>query len=197
MAIDYKGTWEGLGIITENAMTLYPTTGIQETVRPTQGTMTEANIPNFDILLESGEICSRIPMQSPYYVEQLELRFDYFMGSCELEIEGVDYYGRKFKIEKHLGNENDSSPDPDEYVKRDYVEWVRVQKLVEFFRIKIKGPCRCRLTHIINKAYLYNNLIGMPYGFDAKDTFINRHGDKESIHHYVSDYNNLRRAIVP
>ena len=196
MAIDYKGSWEGLGIITENAVTLYPTTGIQETTRLKPGTDThEANIPKFDILLESGELCSRVPMQAPYYVEQLEFRFDYFMGNCELEIEGVDYYGRKFKIEKHLGVENDS-PRSHDFVKRDYVEWVRVQKLVEFFRIKIKGPCRCRLTHIINKAYLYNNLIGMPYGFDAKDTFINRHGDTESIHHYVSDYNNLRRAIV-
>lgn len=184
MAIDSKDNTEGLGIITKKAVTLYPTTGIQRVA-----------VPDFDILLESGELCSRVPMQSPYYVEQLEFRFDYFIGYCELIIEGVDYYGRKFEISKYLGTETGHSPDPD-LEKRDYVEWVRVQKLVEFFRIRIKGPCRCRLTHIINKAYLYNNLIGMPYGFDAQDTFINRHGKEESIHHYIDDYNNLRRAIV-
>lgn len=185
MAIDSEEHVEGLGIITEDALTLYPTTGIQDTVAP-----------KFDILLESGELCSRVPMQSPYYVEQLEFRFDYFIGRCELEIEGVDYYGRKFKIWKVFGNEGSDSPDTPDPEKRAYVEWVRVQKLVEFFRIRIKGKCRCRLTHIIAKAYLYNNLIGMPYGFDAQDTFINRHGDDEPIHHYIDDYNNLRRAIV-
>jgi hypothetical protein len=184
LAIDSEDRTEGLGIVTSDAVTLYPTTGIQKVA-----------VPKFDILLESGELCSRVPMQSPYYVEQLEFRFDYFIGNCDLTIEGVDYYGRKFEILKHLGTEPGPSPDPG-LEKRDYVEWVRVQKLVEFFRIRIKGPCRCRLTHIINKAYLYNNLIGMPYGFDAQDTFINRHGKEESIHHYIDDYNNLRRAIV-
>ena len=184
LAIDSEDRTEGLGIVTSEAVTLYPTTGIQKVA-----------VPKFDILLESGELCSRVPMQSPYYVEHLEFRFDYFIGNCDLIIEGVDYYGRKFEILKHLGTEPGPSPDPG-LEKRDYVEWVRVQKLVEFFRIRIKGPCRCRLTHIINKAYLYNNLIGMPYGFDAQDTFINRHGKEESIHHYIDDYNNLRRAIV-
>lgn len=185
MAIDSEEHVEGLGIITEDSLTLYPTTGIQDIVAP-----------KFDILLESGELCSRVPMQSPYYVEQLEFRFDYFIGKCELEIEGVDYYGRKFKIWKVFGNEGSDSPDTQDPEKRAYVEWVRVQKLVEFFRIRIKGKCRCRLTHVIAKAYLYNNLIGMPYGFDAQDTFVNRHGDDEPIHHYIDDYNNLRRAIV-
>ena len=185
MAIDSERHTEGLGIISENAVTLYPTTGIQDTTPP-----------DFDILLETGELCSRIPMQAPYYVEQLEFRFDHFIGKCECEIEGVDYYGRKFKIFKKFGQGTADDPAPTDPEHRTYVEWIRVQKTVEFFRIRIKGPARFRLTHIIAKAYLYNNLIGMPYGFDAKDTFINRHGDEEPIHHYISDYNNLRRAII-
>ena len=185
LAIDSEQCIEGLGVISRDAITLYPTTGIQSVSKP-----------EFDIMLETGELCSRIPMQSPYYVEQLEFRFDYFIGDAECEIEGVDYYGRKFKIYKKFGKGNNEGDDPEDIEKRAYTEWIRVSKLVEFFRIRIKGKCRCRLTHIICKAYLYNNLIGMPYGFDAQNTFINRHGKEEPIHHYVSDYNNLRRAIV-
>lgn len=185
MAIDSERCIEGLGVISKDAVTLYPTTGIQAVSQP-----------EFDIMLETGELCARVPMQAPYYVEQLEFRFDYFIGDAECEIEGVDYYGRKFKIYKKFGKGNGTGSDPEDIEKRTYVEWVRVQKLVEFFRIRIKGKCRCRLTHIICKAYLYNNLIGTPYGFDAQDTFINRHGDPEPIHHYIDSYNNLRRAIV-
>ena len=185
MPIDSERHVEGLGVISKDAITLYPSTGIQEVSKP-----------EFDIMLETGELCSRVPMQAPYYVEQLEFRFDYFIGDAECEIEGVDYYGRKFKIYKKFGKGNGADGDPENIEKRTYVEWIRVQKLVEFFRIRIKGKCRCRLTHIICKAYLYNNLIGTPYGFDAQDTFINRHGDPEPIHHYIDSYNNLRRAIV-
>lgn len=184
MPIDSELHTEGLGIVSEKSVTLYPTTGVQD-VTP----------PAFDVMLESGELCSRVPMQAPYYVEQLEFRFDHFIGNCDCWIEGVDYYGREFKIYKKFNKPRKDGYEPDVEM-REYVEWVRVQKLVESFRITIKGPARFRMTHVIVKAYVYNNLIGMPYGFDARDTFRNRFGKTEHIHHYVEDYNNLRRAIV-
>ena len=190
MPIDSEEHEEGLGIISENAVYLYPTTGVQPTVSP-----------KFDVLIETGELAARTPIQSTFYLCQLELRFDYFIGDAKVVIEGVDYYGRDFTIEKKLnrfkyGRKEDGSYGPDNAEMRSWVEWIRVDKLVESYRVQIKGKARFRLTHVNVKAYAGSNKIGLPYGFDAGDSFVNRHRNKESIHHYIKDYNNLRRAIV-
>ena len=190
MAIDSEEHEEGLGIISENAVTLYPTTGIQNTISP-----------KFNILIETGELAARAPIQGFTYLCQLELRFDYFIGEAEVTIQGVDYYGRDFIIKKYLnrpkyGRNNDGSYGPNDAEMRSHVEWIRVDKHVESYRLQIKGKARCRLTHINAKVYQDSARIGLPYGFDSGDGFINRHKQAEVIHHYVKDYNNLRRAIV-
>ena len=188
MAIDSDQHHEGIGAITKEEVRLYPVTGIQDPV-----------VPEFQALIETAELMPKMPMQAFWYVQQLELRFDYFVGDphdpATVLVEGVDYYGRSFTIEKKLnvrsrGNHGKAGE------QRNYVEWIRIDKIVESLRIRIKGHVRFRLTHMNMKIYQQADVIGTPYGFDARDTYVDRHGDQHVIHHYIDDYNNLRRAVV-
>lgn len=188
LAIDSDEYTEGLGAITETQVRLYPVTGIQ---KPT--------VPTFQVIMETGELMPRQPMQAFWYIQQLEFRFDYLVGDPDdpatILIEGVDYYGRQFTIEKKI-NIKSRGHHGLTGEQRNYIEWVRIDKLVESMRIRIKGKVRFRLTHINAKAYQQADTIGTPYGFDASDTYRNRHGGDTKIHHYINDYNNLRRAVV-
>lgn len=214
-AIDSDEYIEGLGAITESEIRLYPTTGNQDPV-----------VPKFNVLLETGELVPRLPTQAFWYVQQLEFRFDYFIGYSEetdehpgpatILIEGVDYYGRYFTIvkelnrkgrrwqtENHNGNptatiiDNTGKHEFEDVIEhRNYLEYVRIDKLVESLRIRIKGHARFRLTHINAKMYQQADTIGTPYGFDAADMYMNRRGEYNIIHHYIDDYNNLKEAVV-
>lgn len=188
MAIDSDQHHEGIGAITKQEVRLYPVTGIQE-----------PETPEFQVLVETPELMPKMPMQAFWYVQQMELRFDYFIDDpsdpATVLIEGVDYYGRSFTIEKKLniksrGNHGKTGE------QRNYVEWIRIDKIVESLRVRIKGRARFRLTHMNMKIYQQADTIGTPYGFDARDTYLDRHGNNHVIHHYIDDYNNLRRAVV-
>ena len=188
LAIDSDEFTEGLGAITETQVRLYPVTGTQD---PT--------VPQFQVIMETGELMPRQPVQAFWYIQQLEFRFDYFIGDPDnpatILIEGVDYYGRQFTIEKKL-NIKSRGYHGLEGEQRSYIEWIRIDKIVESMRIRLKGKARFRLTHINCKAYQQADTIGTPYGFDAYDTYRNRKGGDTQIHHYINDYNNLRRAVV-
>lgn len=188
LAIDSDEFVEGLGAVTDTQVRLYPSTGIQD-----------ATVPEFQVLLETGELMAKMPVQTYDYIEQLEFRFDYLVGDPDdpatILIEGVDYYGREFSIEKKI-NLRSRGNHGLEGEQRDYVEWIRVCKHVESLRVRIKGHVRFRLTHIVNRMFTNSDRIGTPYGFDASDTYRNRHGGNTKIHHYINDYNNLRRAVV-
>ena len=192
-AIDSDEFQEGLGSVTETEVRLYPVTGVQE-----------ATVPEFTVLVESGELAPRQPMQAFWYVQQLEFRFDYFVGNpdepAEILVEGVDYYGRQFKVTKKLNIKSRSWQTSNDHgetgERRSYVEWIRIDKLVESFRIRIKGKARFRLTHFNANVYQQSDAIGTPYGFDARDTYYDKNDDDHEIHHYIEDYNNLRRAVV-
>lgn len=179
MAIDSDEHVEGLGLITENEVRLYPTTGIQNEVAPA-----------FNVLIETGELVVKQPKQTTHYLCQLELRFDYFIGQAECLIEGVDYYGRPFKVYKKLNRKNESG------VLRDWIEWIRIDKLVESYRIRIIGKARFRLVSINAKVFTQSTKIGVAYGYDDHNWYKNRHSSTNDINHYIKDYNNLRRVIV-
>jgi hypothetical protein len=186
-AIDSDEAVEGLGIVMDNEVRLYPTTGIQEPVEP-----------EFDVLLESGEIGARTPPQGLHFLSQLELRFDYFVGNTSEDgggvwviVEGVDYYGRPFVVRKELNRRHV------DHAMREYAEWIRIDKYVETWRIRIKGKARFRLTNVNARVYTTSNRIGMPYGYDAESIYADRHGGEDTERHYIKDYNSLRRALVP
>jgi len=190
LAIDSDEYQEGLGIVTDHKILLYPTTGTQT-----------ATNPLFDVLVETGEMMPKEPKQVLHYVQQIELRFDYFVsapGAVEVLLEGVDYYGREFKITKNL-NKTSRGFHGKSGEMRDYVEWIRVDKYVESLRMRIKGKGRFRLSHWNMKWYAQSDTYNTQWGFDAHDEYRTAHdGDTTSydIHHYIDDYNNLRRAVI-
>lgn len=190
LAIDSDEFQEGLGVITDYNILLYPTTGVQN---PTP--------PAFDVLLETGEMMPKEPLQVLHYVQQIELRFDYFVsdpGAVEVLLEGVDYYGREFTITKEL-NKTSRGFHGKSGEMREYVEWIRVDKYVESLRMRIKGKGRFRLTHWNMKWYAQSDTYNTQWGFDAHDQYRTAHDTDETvyqIHHYINDYNNLRRAVI-
>jgi len=194
MSIDSDTYYEGLGVITDRQIRLYPTAGVDSGTLVPRPDPISGRIPDrrpiFNVILETGELAVRQPVQSHQWLHQLELRFDYFIGQCYVYVEGVDYYGRPFKISKLVNREDK----PQEM--RSYTEYINVSKLVETYRIRIEGQARFRLMSINAKVYTQSNRIGMPYGFDAGSDYRNRHGGAADEHHYIDSYNNLRRAIV-
>ena len=187
MAIDSQDYEEGLGVITANKVILYPTAGGGYNIPEV---MDEVTPPPFSVVLETGELPSKMPKQEMYYIEQLELRFDYFVGDGKCYIEGVDYYGRPFKVEKTLNRKGVG------HMMRDYTEWIRIGRYVESYRIRIEGKMRCRLVSMNAKAYTVSKRVGLPYGYDASSSHLRRSGQEVFDHHYVKDYNSLRRALV-
>ena len=190
MSIDSQEHVEGLGLITEETVILYPNTGIQEKVAP-----------QFNVLLETGELMGKQPKQMSLFLCQLELRFDYFIGHATVEIEGIDYYGRPFTVVKELNSRKMSKihgrkpEDVGEYM-RDYTEWIRIDKIVESYRIRIKGKARFRLNNINAKVYIQDDKIGLPYGFDDHNYYANRNKGFNDDNHWIRDYNNLRRTLL-
>lgn len=190
MSIDSQEHAEGLGLITKDTVVLYPNTGIQDTVAP-----------DFSILIETGELMGKQPKQMTLYLCQLELRFDYFIGNATVEIEGIDYYGRPVTVIKELnsrkiGAQPDTPTSVSDNLMRDYTEWIRIDKLMESYRIRIKGKARFRLNSINAKVYTQDDKIGLPYGFDSHVYYQNRYGSTNDDNHWLMDYNNLRKTLL-
>ena len=187
-AVDSDQHCEGLGLITDHYVYLYPTAGYDQ----------EGVAPEFNALIETGELTTKVPKQETHYIQQLELRFDYFVGNCDVVVEGVDYYGRPFRVLKHLNSEMHGG------LMRDRTEYIRVEKWVESYRLRLIGQARFRLTAIVAKLYTTSRKVGMPYGYDAHDMYGDQHRrylqqQRETLwdtHHDVKDYNDLRKAIV-
>lgn len=204
LPIDSQEHAEGLGLITNKTVILYPNTGIQDIVAP-----------NFNVLVETGELMGKQPKQMTMYLCQLELRFDYFIGNAKVIVEGIDYYGRPVTVVKELNsrinpgtNYNGDTINPDDdgvtrnrNLMRDYTEWIRVDKLMESYRIRIIGKARFRLNSINAKVYVQDDKIGLPYGFDSHVYYQNRYGNEHlgytnDDNHWLMDYNNLRRTLL-
>lgn len=197
--VDSQEHAEGLGLITKDTVILYPNTGVQDSVAP-----------DFNILIETGELMGKQPKQMTLYLCQLEFRFDYFIGNATVEIEGIDYYGRPVTVIKELNsrinpgpnyNGEIATPDDDDIVRnddlmRDYTEWIRVDKLMESYRIRVKGKARFRLNSINAKVYIQDDKIGLPYGFDSHVYYQNRYGSTTDDNHWLMDYNNLRKTLL-
>ena len=181
LPIDYEGYVEGLGIITNKSLYLYPTVD-----HDLDGAVSGAEPPY--TIVETHEIAGSTPAQGFLYVQQFEMRFDYFYGEADVVVEGVDYYGRPFHIYKKMRHSEED---------RNVTEWIRVEKYVEFFRVLIKGNARYRCTHWLARVYSQSKRINNVYGYDEEYWYTNRSGGKSFDHHRIDDYNDLKRAIVP
>lgn len=183
MNIDSETHWEGIGLITAKRIALIPITGPVEQAAPKfdggQG---------FDVIVETGELTVKQPVQQTTYLSQLEFRFDYFVGDLEIVVDGVDYYGRKRTILKKVSVDE---------MKRSYPVWMRIDELMESYKVTMRGCARFRLTHFLAKTYVQSNKIDQVYGFTDHSWYVDRDGGQTDIHHYLKSYNNLREAIIP
>ena len=188
--IDYKGATEGIGLIFPDKITMIPLTGEYSGELPiydSSGTVdTEGYYP---IRVETGELSLSSPPVGTSHVCQLEFDFDWFIGEMDIRVEGYDYYGRHICIQKHI-----SEPS----MQRDYLAWVRIDQKMRTFNVTMTGVCRFRLYDIIQKVYMQSRKVNLVYGFDDRIAYHGHHGDTVyEVHHYLDNYNNLRRAILP
>lgn len=171
--IDYQGYREGIGIVTANSIYLLPTT---------QKDM-PAKAADFPFLIETGELTTTLPQQSWHYLSQIEFRFDYFLGDMEVQLIGVDMFGRRVEVYKEI------SHDEPVYGWR---EFMRVDLRLQDYKLIFKGTARFRMTHFISKCYTMSSKMGLVYGFDDQMSYRSE-GD---IHPTFKDYNDIKEAIV-
>lgn len=172
--IDYENYREGIGIITGNSVYLLPLT---------KDDPPELNA-DFETIIQTGELSTQQPQQNWFYLSQLEFRFDHFIGSVQVELTGIDQFGRKVSTKKTFSHEE---------TMYNLAEYMRVDLRLQSYQIRITGTARFRLTHFIAKVYTMSAKQGLVWGFDDSQSF-RSDGD---IHPTFLDYNDIREAIIP
>jgi hypothetical protein len=173
---DFGGDAEGLGLITPDGVYVIPITMTPELAPCTH-----------EQLLISGQMAARQPLQTTDYLSQLEIHFNYIIGDLKVVLDGVDYYGRKVKVEKDISVTE---------FTRNYVDWMRVDLTMESYRVTISGTARFHMTHFIAKVYIKSKKTNIVYGFNDAASYQNRSGGETFIHHKLDSYNNLKDAII-
>lgn len=172
--IDYEGYQEGIGIVTPEHIWLLPTT---------QNDSSEDE-PTFDVLIETGELSASQPQQGFIYLSQLEFCFDRFIGELDIDLVGVDQFGRRITTHKHISHAN---------TVYNSSEYMRVDLRLRSYKLIIKGKANFRMSHFIAKLYTMSSKIGLVWGFDDRQSY-RSNGD---IHPTFKCYNDIRKAIIP
>lgn len=170
--IDWHQQREGIGIVTENAIYMLPTThGDDETTNA-----------DHSFLIETAEISTQIPQQSWQYLSQLEFHFDRFVGNMTIEVRMIDLFGRDIKVRKVVSEED---------IQYNHVVRMRIDQRVMSYVITMTGTARFRMTHFLARVYTTSNKIGQVWGFDDSIS----HRSSGSIHPTFKCYNDVRKAI--
>ena len=172
--IDYEGQAEGIGFVTAGNVYLLKTT---HTDYSSKGQVN-------NIILQTGELSTTQPQQAWQYLSQIEFRFDYFIGNINIELSGIDQFGREIYVKKNI---NHSS------TVYDLAEYMRVDLRLQSYQLRITGSASFRLTHFISKLYVMSSKQGLVWGFDDQQSFRST-GD---IHPTFKDYNSIKKAIIP
>lgn len=177
VAVDSVLGDEGIGVLTDKRIMFIPLTGKRDTLAEMDR-----------VCIETHSLAGRIPPSATIFLCQAEFRFDWFVGDIEISIEGVDYYGRPFSCKKRVNHTA---------IEYKLPVYIRIDRMVETYRVRIVGNAQFRLTHVLFKAFTQSNKIDVVYGFDTHNWHTTHHHGREDQHHTVRDYNNLFRAIVP
>lgn len=172
--IDSHDNREGIGVITESAVFLLPTT------RPDARGL----IPLHDVLIESAELSTMVPLQAMHHLSQMEFRFDYFIGDVEIIVTMIDQFGRNIETRRRVSHDT---------IQFGLAEHIRIDAVVESYKITVTGKARMRLTHFLARTYPKSNRIGMAYGFNSEQS----HSSRGSVRRTFSSYNDLKNAIIP
>ena len=174
MHIDYEGRREGIGLIMKDRIMLLPTTDDDNVRIP----------PTSRVLMETGELSTAIPIQGLHRLTQIEFRFNYFVGDLNIELIGIDKFGRKQRVLKKISHNKPVV---------DLTEWMRIDMDLESYKLRFSGSARFRLTHFMSKVYTKPKKINIVYGFDDSHSY-RSDGD---IHPTFDNYNDIKRALIP
>ncbi len=172
--IDHEGNREGIGIITRDNVYLLPLTHDDQA---------DLNA-DFPVVLQTGGLSTQQPQQGWFHLSQLIFMFDHIIGDLDIELVGIDQFGRKVTTSKHISHEQ---------VAYDVPEFMRVDLKLRNYRLRITGQARFRLTHWIARLYTMSNKQGIVWGFDDMQTYRGS-GD---IHPTFQDYNDIKQAVIP
>lgn len=171
--LDYESAREGLLCVTKNYVSFIP--------------LTKPDKPEdepVDFFMQSGCIGTAQPLNGLQNLVQLEFRFDYFCGSMEIKLVGIDQLGRKVTTTKRINHETPVY---------NLAEYMRVDLKLESYTLSFKGKARFRMTHFIAKTFNLTNKRGIVWGFDSSQG-LHKTND---IRVYIKDYNDLKKAIIP
>lgn len=172
--IDYEGYQEGIGIITDSHVWLLPTTSLNG-----------ADYDNtFHSKIITGELAPQMPQQGWFYLSQLEFDFDNFKGKLDIDLIGIDQFGRKVTTHKHIEH--------DEPVFN-WQEYMRVDLRLRSYKLVFNADANFRMTHFMAKLFVMSGKVGLVWGFDDRQSFRSS-GD---IHPTFKDYNDIKKAIIP
>lgn len=177
MNIDYIGSIEGIGLICRDHVGFIPTTGIKSWEEPEK----------VDFMIETGALSGVNPATEQTYLAALQWRFDWFVGDMDIDITGVDMYGRRVHVRQHLHT--------DELVN-DYTAYTRCNVWVESYNVTLKGNAMFRLMNIVVNFYKTARTVGLYRGFDAWASYRDAHNKQADIHHYIRNYANLRTVLL-
>lgn len=174
--VDYEGDQEGIAIITKNKIWLLPLT---QDDSPTD----EFNDTSL-VTIMTGELSTQMPQQAYQYLSQIEFHFDYFLGDLDFQVDAIDIFGRKVRVQKKI-----------EYKETQYnlTEYMRIDLKLQSYKITMRGHARMRLTHWISKVYTMSNKMGLVWGFDDRMS----HRNSGDIHPTFKCYNDIKKAIIP
>jgi hypothetical protein len=175
--VDWEGFTEGLGIATATGVYMFP-------LWPVTHVKTGGTVPSKII---TGEIGRSSPLSGHTYVSQLEFRFQEFIGSIDITLYGVDYYGRNITVKKNIRHGD---------YQTNLKEYMRVDQILESYRLVIEGTARYRLTHYAVKQYIQSMQVGQVWGFDDEVRQA-MNGTESAIHHYIDSYNSLKESLIP
>lgn len=172
--IDYEGQREGIGIVTENSVYMLPTTQNDSADDPAK----------FDFIIETGELSTQTPNQGWFHLSQIELRFDRFIGDMDVDLVGIDQFGRRVEVHRSI-----SHPE----AVYDDAEHMRVDLKLRSYKLVMSGRANFRMSHFMAKLYTLSNKVGLVCGFDDRMS-VHSSGD---IHPTFKTYNDVRKAIIP
>lgn len=142
-------------------------------------------------MFHTAELGTSNPNTQWQWLCQLELNMDYFVGDIEIEVNGVDYYGRRMHIVKKVSSPLDDQNKPTMLTAFNIP--IRIDTLVRYYHIIISGTGMLRLNNIIARTYTQSKKVGLVYGFDAEHYYMDRFNSAKQryMHDAVSCYNNL------
>jgi len=187
-----ESMYYGLGVIDADlGCYIVPLLSNQETFETTRD-----NLQPIEFM--SAELGTSSPNTQWQWLCQLEFNFDYFYGDIDIVIDGVDYYGRRMKITRHVESPTllkaDGTANTHDKFLTALPVYIRVDTLVRYYHITITGHAMCRLNNIVVRTYTQSKKIALPYGFNAEHVYPDRFSlEAKAMHHAVRDYNNLAK----